>query len=277
MESTEPGPVEELSLADLSDCVALSTEAGWNQVEADWRLFFEQGLVWGIRGDGTVMASAALLPYPPETAWVSMVLTAKAARGQGFASRLTATALKECVKLRLVPQLDATPDGARVYRRLGFEKIAQLTRWRRGQQASSATELDASPVSGNSLDRARALDASAVGFPRPGLWAWLSQRGPSLIEGEAFAFSRSGRTAQQIGPLIAPDWPAAEALLSLFLKRFDQDLPLIIDANDEARHLSEFLSAEGFRPQRSFLRMAKGTPPALNPALYFAVAGPELG
>ncbi len=277
MESSEPAAIERLTLANLTDCVALSTEAGWNQIAADWRLFFEQGLVWGIRQGGEVVASAAILPYPPMTAWISMVLTASAARGRGFASHLTAFALDECEKRGLVPQLDATPDGARVYARLGFQKVAEITRWRRDGQNDGPSQVRSASTLKGELESLGALDAKAIGFRRPSLIAWLAERGPSVVAAGAFALSRSGRTAHQIGPVIAPSSTAAETLLSALEEKLAPDCPLIIDANDEAPSLAETLGKRGFQPRRSFTRMAKGTPPRLDSRLYLAPAGPELG
>ena len=52
--------------------LSLSTEAGWNQNEADWRFFLSQGVVFGMRDGTRLVATAALLPYSaamPGSAW----------------------------------------------------------------------------------------------------------------------------------------------------------------------------------------------------------------
>ena len=52
MAATEPVDIVELGVGDAQAGLILSTEAGWNQNEADWRFFLRQGIVFGLR-DGT--------------------------------------------------------------------------------------------------------------------------------------------------------------------------------------------------------------------------------
>ena len=67
----------------------LSTEAHWNQNEADWRFFLTKGIVFGMRdNDGQLVATAALLPYTSGNAWISMVLVTESWRRRGLATRL---------------------------------------------------------------------------------------------------------------------------------------------------------------------------------------------
>ncbi len=70
-----------LGADDAREGLLLSTEAHWNQNEQDWRFFLTKGTVFGVRdGDGRLIATAALLPYASDNAWISMVLvTAKLA------------------------------------------------------------------------------------------------------------------------------------------------------------------------------------------------------
>lgn len=274
MGSSEPPEVSSLTLADLENCLTLSTQAGWNQVAADWRIFFDLGRVWGIRQNGKVVATAALLPYPPCTAWVSMVLTAKPAQGQGFASRLVAAALSYCEGKSLAPQLDATAAGEGVYARLGFRTLTRLTRWRRPQSAKAANAPRATP---QAMDLIARLDQAAIGFARLALLQALSHRGPASATEAGFVLSREGRTAQQIGPLVATSRDEADALLAPILERIGAGLAVIVDANDAAETLTDLLSDLDFQPERAFARMVKGAPPEPDAALYLASAGPELG
>ena len=50
-----------LRAEDLGDADALVKEAGWNQAEADWRIFLDLGTVFAIRDQGRVIATAATL------------------------------------------------------------------------------------------------------------------------------------------------------------------------------------------------------------------------
>src|SRR5436853_7848018 len=94
------GGTDQLAIARLGaeaarDGLALSTEAHWNQNEADWRFFLSHGTAFGIRsGDGRLVATAALLPYSGGNAWISMVLVTQSWRRRGLATKLVDSCLE---------------------------------------------------------------------------------------------------------------------------------------------------------------------------------------
>jgi GNAT superfamily N-acetyltransferase len=105
---------------EIDSGLALVREAGWNQIAADWKLFFDLGTVYAVRtGTGRVVATAATLPYQ-RFAWISMVLVTAEFRRQGLASRLMQRCVDDLTAAGLVPVLDATPAGREVYRAMGF-------------------------------------------------------------------------------------------------------------------------------------------------------------
>ena len=74
-----------LSSAELDDVGALVSEARWNQIAADWRLFVELGCVYAAHtAAGRIVATTATLPYGDRFAWISMVLVAGAYRRRGL-------------------------------------------------------------------------------------------------------------------------------------------------------------------------------------------------
>ena len=280
MASSEPAAIELLTQADLPDCLALSTRAPWNQTEHDWRIFFDQGSVWGIHRKGSVVACAALLPYPPDSAWVSMVLTAKSERGRGHAGRLAAVAMDDSARHGLSPQLDATPEGEPIYCQLGFRTVAHLTRWRYtppAQKQPGHSLGQSADLTQAELEVVCRLDASSVGFARPDFLRHLAKRGPAAVESAAFALSRDGRTAHHIGPIAAENVKDAEIVAETLLQRLGNDQPVIVDAFDSPNGLAGFLQGHGFAPERQFMRMVKGAAPRAELARYFAAAGPEFG
>src|SRR3954463_14986792 len=112
------GGTDQLTIAHLGvdaarEGLVLSTEAHWNQNEADWRFFLNEGIVFGIRdGDGRLIATAALLPYSGGNAWISMVLVTQDWRRRGLATKLVDACLERAAAQGLTPWLDATPAGA---------------------------------------------------------------------------------------------------------------------------------------------------------------------
>ena len=94
MAATEPIDIVELGVGDAQAGLVLSTEAGWNQNEADWRFFLSQGVVFGMRDGARLVATAALLPYSAGNAWISMVLVTADFRRRGIATKLVDACLE---------------------------------------------------------------------------------------------------------------------------------------------------------------------------------------
>jgi GNAT superfamily N-acetyltransferase len=281
MADTEPIAIVELGPDDALAGLALSTEAHWNQNQADWRFFLTKGTVFGVRDDtGHLVATAALLPYSSGNAWISMVLVTASWRRRGLATRLVYTCLAAAKKQGLTSWLDATPDGAKVYGRLGFEPTLQLQRLRLDRTASPPTAAHReSPVSG--LHELIEDDQRIMGFDRSALLLELGKRSGSrlLANSDAIGLVRDGRKIRHIGPLFADGCSAALAIVEAVVET--ETGPLLIDAvstQDGAhdRFLKDLIGL-GWIVERPFQRMRFGRAAAPPAELPFAVAGPEFG
>lgn len=268
--------------ADLiAGCLALSAEAGWNQTGADWSVFFDAGAVFAIAGeDGHPIATGAVLPHGLDIAWISMVLVRAAERGRGLGTHILTACLNHCRAAGLLPVLDATPAGKRVYRPLGFLPWFGLTRW----QSEGGRKIQGAPdrcrqITTDDLPAILALDTQALGAARAALLARLVGSGTSgfiHIDGTGFVLGRPGRTATQIGPLVAASDVVAADLLNAACAAIDG--PAIIDLADHHAAFGQHLDMQGFVPRRPFLRMACGHPaPIGTSGRLFAAAGPEFG
>ena len=290
MNSESPAVHEhELGEQHLAGAMALSRAANWNQNEADWRMMLNLGKGFGLSAaDGGLVASIIVLPYGDAFAWMSMVLVSPEHRRLGYASRMLRCALAHLQSRGLAAVLDATPAGHEVYVREGLRDT-----W--GFQRYSLPE--AGPVSGwqdlSGLKLRRladgdwpqilALDLPAFGASREPLLRALAARLPeaALVAERAgkicgYLVGRDGREARQLGPLIAADLPAAQALLSHALERVPA--PLYIDIVDRHTSLRSWSLMQGFSAQRPFTRMVHGAgrAPGNNESVML-VAGPELG
>src|SRR3954453_5338250 len=98
MDATDGPRVLQLGVEDAAACLVLSTEAHWNQTEDDWQVFLRDGLVFGISDAAQLVATAALLPYSGNNAWISMVLVAASHRRRGLATRLVEACLETARK-----------------------------------------------------------------------------------------------------------------------------------------------------------------------------------
>src|SRR5256885_5766929 len=153
MAVTEPLDIVELGVDDAQAGLVLSTEAGWNQNDADWRFFLSKGVVFGVRDGARLVATAALLPYSAGNAWISMVLVTADFRRRGIATKLVDACLDVAGRRGFTTWLDATPAGAAVYGPLGFMPTLQLRRLRlQKPQGTTATRERESGVEGKSVD-----------------------------------------------------------------------------------------------------------------------------
>jgi GNAT superfamily N-acetyltransferase len=289
MAPSEALAIERLAAADIDAGLRLSDAARWNQTADDWRFFVAQGDAFALRetsGADGLIATAAALPYGASAGWISMVLVAARHRHRGHATRLLGACVDVLRDAGRVAVLDATPEGAAVYRREGFISGFGFERWQR--DAAGPAQAGADSAIGSVIDvaddRARdallALDRSVWGLDRgallcdflarPTTRAWLAD------DASGFAVLRAGRRAHQLGPIVAANENAAIGLLDHALAAASG--PVFIDAPNHWPALATALAARGFVRQRPFLRMALGETPALAASgRVFAVAGPEFG
>jgi GNAT superfamily N-acetyltransferase len=307
-----------LTPSEFADADALVREARWNQLTADWRVFIEYGRVYVAQTtEGRIVATTATLPYGARFAWISMVLVTGDYRRRGLATQLLRLAMADLAAARLVPVLDATPDGHAVYRRLGFEDcwgfhrlvgrerkpapLAALASEASGQRGASIVRApDTRPEPGSSARAApagvtvraitdadwpalAAYDAAAFGAERGAVLAGLRGRLPAA---ELIA-SRNGRIA---GFLLGRDGGLASQIgpliadddtvaCALAARALDRlDGPVFVDLADAKSELRSFLDGCGFAVARPFTRMAYRSSARFDDAARtFAVAGPEFG
>jgi len=275
MAGTDDLAIVELDVDDAPAGLALSTEAQWNQNEADWQFFLSHGIVFGVRDRDHLIATAAPLPYTDGNAWISMVLVTASWQRRGIATRLVDACLEAARKRNLTVWLDATPAGAAVYGPLGLTPTLELRRLRltnatRGREGTTAL----STVRADDLMK---RDRSAYGFQRDALLQeFCGRTGSGLASnGNAIALVRDGRVARHVGPLFADDAASAIALVAAIAQ--SETRPLIIDAVHAQTDFLNGLVASGWTVERPFRRMRFGPRTAPGAEQPFAVAGPEFG
>jgi GNAT superfamily N-acetyltransferase len=274
MAGIEHAAIVQLDPRDAAAGLLLSTEAHWNQNEADWRFFLAKGIVFGVRDKDRVVATAALLPYAAGNAWISMVLVTADWRRRGIATRLVDTCLNTARGLGLTAWLDATSAGAAVYGPLGFTPTIELRRLR---LENTAAAMAGAPLAAGKLGGFMTCDISAMGFDRRDLLQELTERPGSrlLSNGDAMALVRDGRTARHLGPLFADRPASALAMVGNIVA--SEPGPWLIDAIATQDAFLEGLTDIGWTVGRSFQRMRFGRTTVKAAELPFAVAGPEYG
>jgi GNAT superfamily N-acetyltransferase len=276
MAGTDQLAIVELGAGDALAGLALSTEAHWNQNEADWQFFLTHGPVVGVRDhDRHLVATAALLPYTHSNAWISMVLVTADWRRRGLATRLLDACLATAEQHGITPWLDATPAGAAVYGPLGFKPTIQLLRLR----LEGSTPKERAPQLPPTADFNEFVlrDRHIMGFDRGTLLAELNGRSGSrlLSRDDAMALVRDGRNNRHIGPLFADSPSSALALIDDITR--SEAGPWLIDAVSTRQEFLDGLIGSGWTVERPFQRMRFGRAFASPKQLPFAVAGPEYG
>jgi GNAT superfamily N-acetyltransferase len=275
--------IRPMTVADLPLGLRLSRQAGWNQIEADWRRFLE------LQPDGCFVAEWDGIAAGTTTtclfdavAWIAMVLVEESLRGRGIGSALLDQAL-EFLDRRRVPtiRLDATPLGRPLYERLGFSEQFRLARYE-GILPAAAPVAGVEGALPEHYPELAALDEGATGTDRRRLLVRLFAEDPGSVrivrrgDGVAgFLAARPGYRALQLGPGIA----TAEAGPLLFAdawhryagQRVFLDIPV---ANEAAAWLAE---TAGLAVQRYLTRMCRGQGVGERMESLWASSGPEKG
>ncbi|MGO8918846.1 MAG: GNAT family N-acetyltransferase [Stellaceae bacterium] len=268
----------DLATDNIAGALALSSAVGWNQTAADWALFIAQGRVLGLfDAQQRLVATAASLPYEDGFGWISMMIVAADWRQRGLARRLMGECIDTLRRRGRAALLDATPDGAEVYRRLGFVTLGGMERWEgAGGATPGGTEI--APLAPDAIGALVAADHAAFGAPREFLLGdFLTRPGALALGGkDGFIVLRPGQRATQLGPLIAVSAAAAGNLLAEAIATSRG--PVFLDLLDPWKNLVPLLEARGFHRQRPFRRMALGrdTLPG-DAARLVCAAGPEFG
>jgi hypothetical protein len=274
--------------AEAEAALPLSTEANWNQTVADWRMMLSEGRGFGVRSrPGQWSASSLVFPLGPKLSWISMVLVTSTARRCGIGTCL----LRHCIEnIRGgggTAGLDATELGRPVYLSLGFEDVYTISRlyFATGPNPGAApNRLAFRALGGQDVDTLTSFDVSRTAMRRPHVLAFLIAQAPrqalALDVGgrlSGYALGRAGRTAFQIGPVVADNSSIALALIQRVLAEVNG--ATMIDVPDVHEDVQALLKSRGAVRQRGFTRMVSGEPPPLlaNPTQVFALAGPELG
>ncbi len=267
--------------ADVPLGMRLKTQAGWNQLEADWRRMLEiqpgGGFVAEYNGipSGTVMTCVF-----GHVAWIAMMLVDESLRGKGIGQALMEHALA-CLDeqgVRTV-RLDATPLGQPLYEKLGFVAEYTLARYA-GNPIGSGDIAGVALAAASDREEAFALDRSVTQTDRRRLLErLLDERQGFVVRGNGrlrgYLLARAGANATQIGPCIADD--LAGPLLLNHALTHHAGSPAYIDIPQAHVTASALARQQGLTVQRELLRMCRGARIDERVDCLWASSGPELG
>lgn len=229
--------------------------------------------------DGVPVAAVSVVNHDAQNAFLGLYICVPERRGQGYGLATWTAALAHAGDRSI--GLDGVPDQQANYAASGFVKTGSSMRHE--GRVPARLSPDARAMVSDDLPALTALDAAATGFARPRfLAAWLTEedgRGSRVLQrGDAvqgFATWRACGTGTKIGPVIAPDAPAALDLIA-DIAALRPDGPLIVDVPEANTALRTALTEAGFTVPFVTARMYRGAVPETGASLQ-AIATMELG
>jgi predicted N-acetyltransferase YhbS len=275
-----------MTAADIPLGMRLKQQAGWNQIEADWRRFLDlaEGGAFVAELDGRGVGTTVTTVFG-RVAWIAMVLVDEAFRGQGIGKRLVAHALEHLDRFGVPTiRLDATPLGRPLYESLGFVVEYGLARWETAAaSAAGKSRTETVAVHPGDLDAIAALDRRATGTDRRRLIERLYRDRPDIFQAVrsgptvlGYLARRPGARAAQIGPGVAVE-PQAGLTLADAALRACAGQQIFIDIPEGNAPATAWAASRGFAVQRQLTRMRRGEPLGDRPHEIWASSGPEMG
>jgi len=269
--------VDRFQPADLAAGLRLSTQAGWNQVAADWQRVYDlcPGAFFAGRLDGRVVATGCAASYGTAAAWIGLILVDEEMRGRGYGGILFDRALERARELvGDAVGLDASPLGRPVYLKKGFVDVAPIDRWGGALRRSDRSTPLAS-VTSSTFDRVAALDREACGVDRSALLRHLADDRTVksfVLPGEGHAFLYPGRLHAHLGPVVATSDAAFAVLLDQAARALDGGEVMIDVIRTPSS--SALLESRGLRMTRELRRMtvSRSQPLLMGPSVRAAVS-----
>ena len=236
-----PRPTIELvpfTEAHVPGALALSQAVKWPHRTEDWMLVLSasRGVV-ALAEDRVVGTALCSLHGPVAT--LNMIIVDPAMQGQGLGRKVMdhVIALAGEREMRLV----ATPEGAPLYRKLGFEDCGRVVQLQ-GTARAATPELPVSFDRANPRVLAR-MDTEASAMERGLLLSRIAQGGETLTTDGGFALLRAFGRGHVLGPVVARDDRAARALIAAAMTRMEGQF-LRMDLIEE-RGLAPFVESLG--------------------------------
>lgn len=275
--------LRDMTADDLDAAHALSRLVQWPHRREDWAFFLDVGLGVIAERDGVVLGTAMAWPYGEAAASLGLVIVSPEAQGGGIGRKLMQALIERLGSAAIL--LNATEEGLKLYRSLGFEPIGAI---RQHQGAAFSVPIAAlspheriRPLGASDKAALLALDLQATGLQRETLITALLGAAKGVVldrEGEAIGFAlmrRFGR-GYLVGPVIAPDLQGAKALISHWLGT-NAGMFTRLDVQEDSG-LVDWLEELGIVGVGRVTTMVRGAPPARDDAVRaFAIAGQAVG
>ncbi len=252
-----------LKQTDIPFAMELKNIEGWNQTESDWEryLLFEPDGCFIALYNNKPVGTVTTINYDNRFGWIGMVVVHPEYRRRGIGTAILNKAISYLKGIGVqTVKLDATPDGKKLYTKLGFIKEYEIVR---KQGIGIVTDCeDFAEIRTEDLDDIINFDADIFGTKRGKVIQSLSNKGfiardqKGNVQG--YIMFRKGLRSYHIGPCVSSSVYLAEGLFAFVLKmlageKVYLDIPILNE--DGLKMIDKY----GFTVQRGFTRMYLGS------------------
>ena len=252
---------------DIEQCYALTQALKWPHRREDWQLALQLGEGTVIEEQGRLIGSAVLWRWGERAATLGMIIVDNQQQGRGLGKQLMLAQLEKLPDCNV--RLHAPEMGKGLYEKLGFVSCGEI---RQHQTRAVTTLPDMVIPAGMQLrpatqaDHATLVtrDQQANGMHRPALIAHLLRDCQTVLLEDAaqqiqgFASLRRFGHGWAIGPVIAADFPIAQALVASLMQSLQGEF-LRIDT-DATLPMAAWLESLGIPQVDAPPTMVRGMP-----------------
>ncbi|MFE7060932.1 GNAT family N-acetyltransferase [Sutcliffiella sp. NPDC057660] len=237
--------IETLKERDIPGLIELSTSVGWDYDKDEIQTIMSSGKVYGYKNDeGTIVSSAAVIPYGSNLASIGMVIVHQDYRGQGLGKKLTQACLNSVSKDAAI-MLIATEEGIPMYESMGFKYTDCVYKYLCDNYIPTILddmlEVEILPMREEDLPQVVKLDKDAFGVERRNFISnRINQAKESLVvknpDGKIIGYGLSilGPINLILGPIVAPDHHSASALIDRLARNHQGKLRIDIPSGNDA-------------------------------------------
>ncbi|MCJ2182939.1 GNAT family N-acetyltransferase [Novosphingobium sp. 1949] len=278
---SQPVSVQPLDHALLGQALGLSQALHWPYRLEDWAFALELGHGLAVVRDGQLCGTALWWPYGDDVAAIGMIIVAEQAQRQGIGAALMGELLRQTAGRCRV--LNSTEEGYALYARLGFVPYGAVHQHQAvlGPAPEPAKDWRIRDPQAADWPILRALDRDASAMERDNLVGALAAVGAFQVIERAgavcgYGCRRAWGRGWVIGPVVAPDAEAAQALIAALAQGLEGAF-VRIDV-PRASGLSPWLEAIGLPQVGAVTAMSLGPPPeSRGEARLFALSNQSLG
>ncbi|WP_343526176.1 GNAT family N-acetyltransferase [Sphingomonas sp.] len=267
---------------DVAAVHRLSKAEQWPHREEDLAdmLAVGQGIVMEMSGE--IVGSTMWWKAGETVTTLGMVIVSRQHRGGGF-GRIVMEAALDAIGDGTI-MLNATEDGLPLYRRLGFNGIAEILQHQGTAFHAPLVPLNRDerirPLGGADPAIVEGMVEAATGLTRPAIMTLLLDKAHGIVLDRGGTvtgcalFRRFGR-GYVVGPVVAPDVLRAKALIAQWLGSRSGEF-IRLDIPGEC-HLSGWLEELGLVQVGRVVTMVRGpVPPVAAPGQSFAIISQAL-